>query len=85
VRGGVFMSEYSVLDHEMVPKHEVMDESEVKSLLNRYKISLEDLPKIKASDPVVVAIGAKVGDVLKITRKSPTGGMALYYRLVIED
>lgn len=79
------MSEYSVLDHEMVPKHEIMDESEVKSLLKKYKITLEELPKIKANDPAVVAIGAKVGDVLKITRKSPTGGIAFYYRLVIED
>ncbi|NPA38629.1 MAG: DNA-directed RNA polymerase subunit H [Candidatus Nanohaloarchaeota archaeon] len=74
-----------ILDHELVPKHEILSEEEINKLLSDYKISLTQLPKIKASDPVVQLIGAKPGNVLKITRESLTAGISYYYRLVVED
>ncbi len=37
------------------------------------------------SDPVVKIIKAKPGQVLRITRKSPTAGESVYYRIVAED
>jgi len=74
----------SILEHELVPKHEIMEEREVKELLDTYKIKKEQLPKIKLSDPVIKEIKAGVGDVVKITRRSRTAGKALFYRLVIE-
>ncbi|MHC1571530.1 MAG: DNA-directed RNA polymerase subunit H [Methanosarcinales archaeon] len=77
------MDEFSLLDHEMVPSHEILDEEEVKSLLERYGIEKEQLPKIKVKDPVIKEIKAQVGDVIKITRKSATAGEAIIYRLVI--
>ena len=78
------MTKFSLLDHESVPKHEIMSESELKSVLNKYSIEKEQLPKIKVQDPVSKEIGAALGDVIKITRKSQTAGEADYYRLVIE-
>ncbi len=72
----------SILEHELVPLHEVMTEQEVRELLNRYKISKEQLPKIKVSDPVIKEIKAKEGDVVKITRNSRTAEKFLAYRLV---
>ena len=42
-----------------------------------------NLPYILAKDPVVQAIGAKPGDVIKIIRKSRTGHEVVYYRLVV--
>lgn len=79
------MTKFSLLDHEAVPKHEIMSEGELKSVLSKYFIEKEQLPKIKVQDPVCKEIGAVVGDVVKITRKSQTaGGEADYYRLVIE-
>lgn len=78
------MSKFSLLDHEFIPHHEIIDEDEIKSVLKEYNIGREQLPKIKIEDPVIKEIGAEVGDVVKITRKSQTAGEAPYYRYVIE-
>ncbi len=84
------MRKFSLLDHKSVPKHEIMQEDEVRSVLENYQIEKGQLPKIKKgtdknpSDPVVKELGAKVGDIVKITRISQTAGESLYYRLVIE-
>jgi len=72
-----------ILDHELVPKHEILSGKEKKELLERLSVKEDQLPKILDKDPVVKTIGAKSGDVLKITRKSPTAGEATYYRVVI--
>lgn len=76
--------EFDVRRHVLVPKHEVLSENEVGELLKRYKIQPHQLPLIKSSDPVAKAIGAKPGDILKITRTSPTAGEAIAYRYVIK-
>jgi DNA-directed RNA polymerase subunit H (RpoH/RPB5) len=76
--------EIDVLGHELVPKHEVLTEEEKKEVLERYKVSEFQLPKILASDPAARVIGAKVGDVIKITRESLTAGKTIAYRLVVE-
>jgi DNA-directed RNA polymerase subunit H len=73
------------LDHEMIPKHMILTEEERKVLLQKYNIQAEWLPLVKASDPVVHAIGGKPGDIVKIMRKSATAGeYAVFYRLVIK-
>jgi DNA-directed RNA polymerase subunit H len=75
----------SFLEHEMIPKHIILTEDEKKLLLQKYNIQAEWLPLIKASDPVVRAIGGKPGDIVKIMRKSATAGeYAVFYRLVIK-
>jgi DNA-directed RNA polymerase subunit H len=76
--------EFDVREHVLVPKHEVLSKDEVKEVLERFRISPEQLPLIKVSDPAAKAVGAKVGDILKITRKSLTAGKAVVYRYVVE-
>jgi DNA-directed RNA polymerase subunit H len=71
--------------HIMVPPHEIMSEDEVKKLLEIYRITKKELPKILMSDPVIREMNAKVGDVLKITRKSAIAGVSYYYRVVVEE
>jgi DNA-directed RNA polymerase subunit H len=78
------LRKFSLLDHELIPKHEIMVEDELKSVLNKYQIEKEQLPKLKVSDPIALEIGASVGDVVKIMRNSQTAGEAIYYRLVID-
>ncbi len=72
-----------ILEHEMVPKHEVLSKKESEELLKKYGITSDNLPKINENDPVVQVVKAKKGDVLRIIRRSPTAGEAVYFRLVV--
>lgn len=74
---------FNIFDHELVPKHEILPEKEVHKLLSKYRIKPYQLPRIKASDPIVKIMGAKPGDILKITRKSATARSYVSYRYVL--
>ncbi|PXF51879.1 MAG: DNA-directed RNA polymerase subunit H [Candidatus Methanophagaceae archaeon] len=54
------VAESKILEHALVPKHEIMSEAEVKELLDSYKIRKAQLPKIKSSDPVCKEIKIKI-------------------------
>ena len=77
-------AELNVLKHEMVPEHSIMSDEDVKTLFSTYNIGQEHLPKIYHDDPAVLAIGAKINDVIKIVRKSMTAGRAESYRQVVK-
>ncbi len=70
-------------DHILVPKHEVLSEEEAKELLEALGVSREDLPKIKADDPIAKEIGAKKGDIVRIIRDDEFTGKNVAYRLVV--
>ena len=53
-------------------------------MLEELDVRIDQIPKILPTDPVVKAIDAKLGDVLKITRKSMTAGVFTSYRVVRE-
>jgi DNA-directed RNA polymerase subunit H len=71
-----------ILKHQLVPEHVILNESEAKRVLKELDAHPEQLPKIKTTDPVAKAIGAKRGDIVKIIRKSPTAEEFVTYRLV---
>ncbi len=75
--------EFNPLEHKIVPGHEILNEDDIKKILSEYDIEKEQMPKIRVSDPAALAIKAKVGDVVRVTRESPTAGKAIFYRLVI--
>lgn len=78
------MKEVNILKHELVPKHNILNEKEKEDLFNRYGINIKQLPRISSSDPVVKVINGQPGDVVKIARKSPTAKETVYYRVVIK-
>jgi len=76
---------FDVGKHVLVPKHEVLSQEKAREILEKFRVAPHQIPLIKASDPAVKAIGAKAGDILKITRSSPTAGKVIVYRYVIEE
>jgi DNA-directed RNA polymerase subunit H len=73
-----------VSNHILVPKHEKCSENEKKTILKKYAVELQDLPKISINDAAIVDMNLQPGDVVKITRDSPTAGKTIFYRVVIE-
>ena len=72
-----------IQDHKLVLKHEIMTEEEISDEFSDVDYDFKDLPKIKSDDPVVKAIDAKPGNVLRITRReSQTAGVFVTYRIV---
>ncbi len=78
------MTKFAVRDHEMVPEHVLLTPEESELVLKSFGIEAPQLPKIHVSDPAAKEIGAKVGDVIKIMRKSTTAKQSIFYRLVID-
>jgi DNA-directed RNA polymerase subunit H len=78
------MKEMDIRKHELVPKHTLLKEKEREELLRKYNITLKQLPRILASDPVIKLLNGQPGDVVMIDRKSLTAGQTNYYRVVIK-
>ena len=70
--------------HMLVPKHEIMTKDDAEQVLEKYHCKAIELPLIFVSDPAIVGLGVKAGDMIKITRKRATAGESFYYRYVIE-
>ncbi len=75
--------EIDVLKHELVPEHKALSEEEKQKLLDKFDITVKQLPRVLDTDPVVKQMNAKAGDVLEIKRKSISAGASLYYRHVV--
>ncbi|MDH7595187.1 MAG: DNA-directed RNA polymerase subunit H [Candidatus Bathyarchaeia archaeon] len=75
---------FNLFEHVMVPKHEIISDEERQMILQKYKVQPYQLPYIHVSDPAVKAVGAKPGDIVKITRNSQTAGKYFAYRYVVE-
>ena len=73
-----------VPDHVFVPKHEIVSKKEAEQILEKFNCKPTELPLIFVNDPAILGLGVKPGDLIKITRESPTAGESLYYRYVVE-
>jgi DNA-directed RNA polymerase subunit H len=74
---------FNPVKHVLVPKHEIVPEEQHEALLNSlYVTNKAQFPRISYSDPIVRVLGAVPGDILKITRASPTAGETILYRTV---
>ena len=67
--------------HVLQPKHTILTEKEAEELLTKLNISRVQLPKIIQGDPALPE-EAKVGDVIKIERKTEQE-VNVYYRVVV--
>ena len=76
--------QFNITKHVLVPRHVKTSPEEVKSVIEKYKLnSINQLPRIMTSDPVVQYYNFKRGDVIKIIRPSPTAFSHVVYRSVM--
>lgn len=75
---------FNIMEHDMVPPHRILSADEKKDIYTKYYITDDNqLPEISRFDPVALAIGLCIGDLVEITRSSPTAITTKYYRLCI--
>ena len=81
---------FSVMSHQLVPTHLLLNDKEEAEVLVRYKTTKDALPKIRRTDPCVQSLEAKAGEeirrgrIIRITRKSETAGIYVTYRVVVD-
>ncbi|MHA1168141.1 MAG: DNA-directed RNA polymerase subunit H [Candidatus Hodarchaeales archaeon] len=75
---------FDLFSHELVPFHEIAKPEEVDDVVRKFSINVKQLPKISHVDPAVQLLGAKPGDIIKITRESLTSGKFVAFRYVID-
>jgi DNA-directed RNA polymerase subunit H (RpoH/RPB5) len=76
--------QYNISKHTLVPKHEIVDdEKEIDTILNTYQLKKNQLPIILKTDPMARYLDVKAGDIVKITRNSPSAGEAIIYRFCV--
>ncbi len=78
------MKKSIIQKHILIPQHSKLSEKDIKELLQRYNVSIKQLPRIKASDSAVKSLNVKGGDVVKIVRRSPTNNESVFYRVVVD-
>jgi DNA-directed RNA polymerase subunit H len=76
---------FKVSTHFLIPKHELLTKEEATQVLAAFNATASQFPYVLATDPVVKEIGARPGDLVRVTRKSETAGSSVYYRYVVES
>ena len=76
--------------NKLVPKHILLEDSEIEKKLGPLQMNKFQLPKILLKDPAIGALKqmgseAKPGDVIEIHRFSDNAGVNMAYRLVVEE
>ena len=74
---------FDVFEHAYVPLHEVLNEEERQGVSDKFHAEPYQFPWIKSTDPVSIILGAKPGDVLRVSHVSETAGKYLSYRYVV--
>jgi DNA-directed RNA polymerase subunit H len=74
-----------VTNHIYQPKHEILSKEESEQVLKKFNVRTNQLPYIMSNDKGLEDLDVRPGDILRITRKSPTAGESVYYRYVVES
>ena len=73
-----------MIEHTLVPKHELLSPEEAQKVLDKYNVTKDKLPQILLGDPAVKHLKPGVGDVIRILRENEQIGRSIYYRVVVE-
>jgi DNA-directed RNA polymerase subunit H (RpoH/RPB5) len=76
--------QFNILNHTLVPKCTVLNETEINEIKTKYNIrQLSQLPEISRFDPQALAMCLRPGQVCKFERDSATALKYDYYRICL--
>jgi len=76
--------QYNIMNHQLVPKHIVLNSEEAEEVKRKYNISdNSQIPDISRFSPVSQVIGIRPGDLCRIQRPSKTAIKADFYRVCL--
>ena len=76
--------QFNILQHELVPNLEILDETQKQDLKKKYNLkTFKQLPEINRFDPQALAMSMRPGDIGKIKRNSVTSLNYDYYRYCV--
>ena len=76
--------QFNVLEHSLVPLHEIITSKEVEEIMKKYKMKdISLFPEISRFDAVALSIGMRPGEICRISRPSKTAIISYYYRLCV--
>ncbi|MFC1697221.1 DNA-directed RNA polymerase subunit H [Nanoarchaeota archaeon] len=79
------MAKKNIMNHYLIPKHIKCSKKEKDEVYANYKVEDKHMPKILKNDSAIKHLDVKVGDLIKISRKSPTAGEIFFYRVVMNE
>jgi DNA-directed RNA polymerase subunit H len=81
---GIKELQFNKATHCLVPKHElIVNADEINAILSDYQLrAVTQLPLILKTDPMAKYFNARPGNVMRVTRISPTCGENVIYRCV---
>ena len=79
---------FNVLEHKLVPEHRLLSPDEADGVLKAMKVTRDQLPKIRKTDPVIRVLEKihgpiEEGRIVRVMRLNQTAGVSQAYRLVI--
>lgn len=74
---------FNVTKHSRVPRHELLSSSQAHEWLVSSKLKRSQLPRVFESDPQCKYYDALSGDIIRVTRPSPTCGVFVHNVLVV--
>lgn len=75
---------FNISKHVLQPKHTLLNNQQVKEVLELYNLKLQNMPRVGRENPMAKYIGARPNQVIKIDSYNQTTGLGLYYRLVVQ-
>jgi DNA-directed RNA polymerase I, II, and III subunit RPABC1 len=76
--------QFNVLEHSLVPLHEIITTKDVEEIMEKYKMKdIALFPEISRFDAVALSIGMRPGEICRISRPSKTSIVSYYYRLCV--
>ena len=76
---------FNISKHDLVPKHELIkDQLEVAKLVTHFNLKTKlQFPIILKTDPMARYLNARPGEIVKVTRISPSAGISVLHRCCV--